>query len=578
MSQELGRISFYLAKDKNTFDSVLKESKLPEQNDDFQIRSFEIDEVEARFLCIRTQSNKPNPPWIDFVNDQLDGEEEKLDFPSYSHRPSAVLLLNIDGKILAATFGASGASLLDKTKFFPDFGIKTAMNMCGNSELRQTKSRTHSITTQNIDRQISQPSDAAAFNLRDTELLKYISAHLEENKNVTLQGKDNLTVKVIGEEKLSWERLIEYCKEFLKQYDDDRYKTLFPNYPNLQEISEEKADELNEKLVELIKAKDFSHIHLAIPEFIADDEFSFSYTNNKKKDDLVFSHIHTDHFSDIKLFNLARIDTKKLKSKSVYAYSHEENRILGYKKWSLYSCIVAEIEIDGECFVLSGGEWRKVDDDFYKAVNEFIENTLVEIDVDDKFHNVDISDADRMQNREEVFNRYYCDNNPDAILFDKAKLRIGQGKKENEFCDVLELNGAGTASIIHVKRYGGSSSINYLFSQANFYCDFFLADEVFLAEIREHIANSNHDRKGDFLTHVKEELADVAGKDYEVNLWILYDNKRNEIPNKSRLPLMAKYEIKLTYDRLRNINKFSAVNLSMIPVKIVNFETAKKKA
>lgn len=574
MASDLGHISFYLAKEGNNFDSVIKADQLLPESDNFKIREFEVADARIKLFCMQNATSKEdNPPWLDFINQQL---ESKIHFKTYSKRPSGLLLIEIDNRILATTFGVRGGVLLEKTNFLPDFGIKTAMNMCGNKEMRQTKSSTHALTTQNINRQLSKPSDALAFGLNESELLQYISAQLEDNSKVTLQGKDNLTIKVIGEDKLSWESLISYGKTFITEYRSDKYKNLFPNYPNLQDVSKEKSDELDLLLINKLQNENYECIHLAIPEFIPNDQFSFSYSNYKTKANNIYSHIDILHLKSEDIINFEKLDIDRIKHKNIYAYSHEEDKILGYKKWGLYTCIVAEIDIQGEYFVLVGGVWRKVDDEFYRAITNFIDNILQEVPVSASYHNIDIYDKDKKQNREEVFNRKYCDLNENAILFDQAKLKIGQGPKDKEFCDILEYNNGEPAHIIHVKQYGGSSSLNYLFSQARFYCEFFLSDEIFLSEIRNHIENSGHAKSALFLDHVKERQADVNGKDYAVRLWILYDGKKSA-PTKSDLPLMAKYELKMTYERLRNIHKYSEINLSMIPVGKVNFKTEKSE-
>ncbi|MDH5691715.1 MAG: TIGR04141 family sporadically distributed protein [Gammaproteobacteria bacterium] len=575
MASELGQISFYLAKEGNDFDSIIKEDNLRPESDNFKIREFEVDGIPAKFFCEQTTTNKPeNPHWLDFINEKIVDGEDKVHFETYSKRPSGLLLININSRIFAASFGVRGGVLLEKGRLLPDFGIKTAMNMCGNKELRQTKSSTHSLTTQNIDRQLSKPSDTFSFGLSETEFLQYISAHLESDKKVTLQGKDNLTIKVVGDNKLSWEKLIDYGKTFVEEYESEKYKDIFPNYPNLQSVTKEKAEELDLALVQRILDENYECIHLAIPEFIADDKFSFSYSNYAKRQNNIFSHLDILQLKAENVLDFGNLDVDRLKNKHVYAYSHEEDKVLGYRKWRLYTCIVAEIELNEEYFVLSGGVWRKVDDEFYTSVTEFVDNVLQERPVSDDYHDIDISVPSKKQNREEVFNEKYCDLNGNAFLFDQAKLRIGQGPKDKEFCDILEWVDGKPADIIHVKKHGGSSSLNYLFSQARFYCEFFLSDEVFLSEIRGHIDNSEHPKKSDFLNHVKEQQADVTGKDYAVRLWVLYDKSKGA-PSKANLPLMAKYELKMTYERLRNIHKYSEISLSMIPVKVVNFKTAK---
>lgn len=574
---ELGKISIYLAKDNMTFDDVIDEAKIPTESTVFKIREFEVNGYSMKFFCRRRiVEESKNPPWIDFVNERLDDESKKIHFYPSSDRPNGLLLLSIQNKVLAASFGAGGISLIKKFQFLDDFGIKTAMNMCGNTELRQTKSSTHSITTQNIDRQLSKPSDSFSFGLNETEFLQYISAHLPENSKVTLQGKDNLTLKVLGDEKLSWEKLIEYAKTFIEQYKKDDYKILFPNYPNFQNVSKEKAEEIDIKLIEKLKNEEYQKIHLAIPEFIADDEFSFSFTNYDKRENKIFSHIEISQLKDEGVLDFSNIALDRIKKTYIYAYSHEQDQILGYKKWELYDCFVAEIELQGECFVLSNGVWKKVDESFYVAITKFIEDVIEEETIPDQFKNIQIADLNRGQNREEVFNDKYHELNDNTIHFDQAKLRIGQGAKDKEFCDLLEYRENDSACIIHVKKYGGSNSINYLFSQARFYCEFFLSDEVFLKEIREHIKLSERDVSQKLLDYIKEEQSELNGKDYSVKLWLLFDNKKQK-PQKSDLPLMAKYDLKLTYERLRNVLKFKDVKLSMVPVQLIYFTKAKKK-
>ena len=366
MVDQIGQISFYLAKEGNDFDSIIDKEKLEPESDNFKTRSFEIDSAQVVFICFQKFSRKSkNAPWIDFVNEQLE-ESERIDFPTKSVWSNGVLLIRIEESILAATFGQSGASLIDKTKFHYDFGIRTAMNMCGNEELRQTKSSTHSIRTQNIDRQLSQPSDTNEFRLGEVEILKYISAHMKADRKVTLQGKDSLTVKVIGDEKITWENIIDFGNQFILNFQSSDFKDKFPNYPNLEDVSKEKSDELDALLIEKLTSHDFEVSHLAIPEFLQDDEFSFSYTDNAKKENKVYSHLDISQLIEL---DIQDKDISFLKRKKVFAYSPKQDRILSHKKWKLYNCIVSEIEDKGECYILSDGNWRKVDSDFYDSVN-----------------------------------------------------------------------------------------------------------------------------------------------------------------------------------------------------------------
>ncbi|RTE85593.1 MULTISPECIES: DUF6119 family protein [Gammaproteobacteria] len=578
MDCEIGKITLYLSKTDKSFADVIETGKLPEEDSDkFKIRRFTVAEHQCIFYC--QQVNNPaheTPPWIDFINENLE-YEQLLNFRPSSERPSGLLLIKKENRIYAAAFGTRGTSWLDKKKFEPDFGIKVAMNMCGNEEVRQAKSAIQSHTTQIIDRQLTKPSNSFDFGMSEIEFLRYISAHIQDDNNITLQGKDCLTIKIIGEEKLSWERLIYFLDKFVDSYGSEAYKELFPNYPNLSPVTEEIQETLDNVLIENLVNEQLDTIHLAIPDFLSDDEYSFSYSNKEKRNNYIVSHIRIeDLYQGAQAIFKTKDDitAKSIKNKKVYAYSHDEDKILANLCWSLYSCIIAEIQYESQCYILSLGEWRKVDNDFYAALNSFVINDLPEDNLAEHFNGIDISCIQSSQNREGIFNDKYCEVNPNAIKFDTAKLRIGLARKDKEFCDILELEN-DIARIVQVKKYGGCSSINYLFSQTRFYCEFFLTDDVFLEEIRGFIQKSGHPKSNDFLEHIKESTEDVVGANYEVQMWLLYDEKKDK-PMKENLPLMAKYELKLTYERLRKTLKYKRVSVVMIPVKIVNFTKAKK--
>lgn len=563
---DLGKITLYVSKENQNFSDVVDTSKLPSDSSQFVNKDFFYKEKRCKFYCLQTRGgNTNNPPWLDFVNSGMD-DADQVNFETRYVRPTGLLLIEWENRIVAACFGLQAGSWLKKYLFEPDFGVKVAMNLCGDKKLRQAKSSIQASTTQMIDRQLSRPSEAFDFGMSETEFIQYISAHLLANEKITLQGKDCLTIKLSGEEKLSWDSLFLFISQFLDAFSKDTYKQLFPNYPNLTPVSDEQIEMLDQKLVSFISERKFDRFHLSIPEFIPDDQYSFTYRIRKKVN--VYSHISTEHIEEEKLFkNLEDISLASLKSKKVYAYSHEESRVIEGQSWKLYDCIVAEVEDEGNCYILSSGIWRKVDDDFYRAVNEFVE-TIIEDDVPENFHNIPIFCMESKKNKESVFNEEYCIRDNRSILFDRSKLRIGKGRADKEFCDIFKLTDE-KGEIIHVKRYGGSSDINHLFSQARFYCEFFLTDAVFVQEIRKHIEESSHEFKKSFLEHVKENLSDIHGQDYIVRLWILYDVSK-EKPTIEGLPLMAKYELKLTCEKLRNALKFRDVKLSMIPVMISN--------
>lgn len=571
---EIAQISFYLAKPKQTFATVLSAEKDVTARDAARQFDFDIDGVHCRFHYFETRSKKSNPPWLDFMNDKIPAVD-RIAFGSFSESPNGILLIDIDARVFAATFGRSASSHLEEDSFEPDFGIKTAMNMCGNEEVRQTRSQSNTVTPTQIDRQVGKPADTFTFGLSEAEDLRYISAHIKDDKSVTLQGRNNLTVKVIGKNRLKWPLIISRCREFRDAFEKKDFATLFPNYKNFRQASNDEIDALNGELLGLLKAKDFGRIQLGIPEFVLDDSFSFSYSDNAKRENTIYAFLDMRQLE--KHLKLEELTVEDLKNKRIYAYSHEEDRVLSYRRWRLYNCIIFEHKLGEKYFVLSDGRWLEVDNDFYNSIIKFASHILHEEPYEDTYKNIDISDTTAKQNKESVFNEEVCKRRPTAILFDRAKLRIGSGRADKEFCDILDMTDTGRVRIIHCKPYKDASSANYLFAQANLYCTAFLQDQVFLDEIRARIEASMSSRKADYLAYIKPEIAELHAPAYDVCLWLLYDAKETK-PEKTDIPLMALYELKLMHDHLRNILKFRAIILRFVPVQKVQFTIARKPA
>jgi uncharacterized protein (TIGR04141 family) len=114
-----------------------------------------------------------------------------------------------------------------------------------------------------------------------------------------LQARDSLTVKVIGEEKLTWERLIAQCQTFRERFEARDYIELFPNYRNFQPATEAETETLNGLLLEALKAKDYSKIDLCIPEFLSSKEYGFSFSNKTKKENKIFSFLSPSQLEEI---------------------------------------------------------------------------------------------------------------------------------------------------------------------------------------------------------------------------------------------------------------------------------------
>ena len=407
---EIAQISFYLGKAGETFETIIDPENKPNGKKTFRSEDFNHGLASCRFIYFETVTKKTNPPWLDFANEKL-AEGKQIKFKSISDSANGILLVMIEGRLFAATFGRSASSCLNARKLEPDFGIKTAMNMCGNEEIRQTKSQSNTITPTQIDRQVAKPADAFTFGLSEAEDLRYISAHMKGDRNVTLQGRDTLTVKVIGDKKLDWDMLIDRCVEFGTAYQSNEFAKLFPNYKNFRRASDIETKALDGELVRALRAGELAKVGLAIPEFLSEEEYSYSYSNHPTRENMIYAFLEPKQLKE--RFKLHEVTLAQLQVNRIYAYDPLEDKVLQYKRWCIYNCISFEHKLDEKYFILSEGRWLEVDTELYDSIMQFVQNVLKVEACEAAYVGIDISDHKAKRNEERIFNDRVCENPKD---------------------------------------------------------------------------------------------------------------------------------------------------------------------
>jgi len=567
MSESLKSISFYLVKERySSFEEVLKKIDAKNVNIKYDIdKSFNVDEAECRFVFAQTKNMKQTPKWIKFINSRLD-DKNQIKIEGFTQSIKSVLLVKTMGRIVAATFGF-GDSLLEKGRFCSDFGIKTAMNLCGNNKVKQTSMVQHKYATQHVSKQASKISDFSDFDMNETDFLNYISAQMTDD--IFLQGRDKITLQTKGDEDISWENILDYIYKFIEAYNDDKYKTLFPYYANFEQVLDtDIISELDTILLRNIKSKRTNKMHLCIPEFRPDDSYSFVYNKHRGIYQVV-SFIDIEDFYKPNRYvfacDVSQLEIDTLKNTYVYSFSHAEDKVLEYDSWKIYDCIIAEISLKGDVYILSAGIWRKVNSNF---LTQILKGLPPEKTVDAKFQNIKIySDID-LKNKESIYNETIA-TLPDIIMFDRSKLGIGDKNKIYEFCDLMDISN-DRIETIHVKQNGGSCQVAHLFTQAKVYGESFLYDATFLNDIRGYIdkyENLKEDKKTQLLLKIPQDINDNKGDMYNIGLWILY-NKDKPKPLLKDLPLMALYELNHAYHILKTRSKYNEVYVSFVPVEM----------
>lgn len=550
------RVTLYKIKSVVGFDDFL----LGNNYDNVEVEEGVAGRIKYEEVHSKNKS-EDDVPWLVFLNSGHD--PKKYEFRSRNKFPRAVMALRIETEqeplFFVAAFGQHADSYVDKDQIVYDFGIKVGMNICHDDGLRRVQTTGHEAISKQTERQASTGAALSVFGINsETEFLRTISGSVkEEYKDVveSFKGKDSITIKFPKESEVSWSYLAEVCRRFEERYHSDDYRgTQFRSYDNLRHENDPVViEQLDQLLCAAIEARDFSRVHLAPPEFVEGD-MEFTYVKAKPDEPAPPTHqdLTIDDIVSVPRRHIKDMTAQRLKSWKIYSYDSEHHAT--YPKWNAYKCIVAEVDLGDQTYVLSNGQWREISEDLKAEIDTFLADEVTELDAPHLLDGVNIWSAVHNQNREDVFNSTVGRACPDLYVLDKSKITIA-GSKSYEVCDLLHLDG----SIIHVKRYSsGAASISHLFTQCKFYSDAFLTDVACRADMRTWIAeddgadNAGKD-KAPFLALIPERSQDVFGQNYTVIFCILHNSDAFAL---SDLPFMSRYELMLSQRYLTEQRKF----------------------
>ncbi|MHB1469749.1 MAG: DUF6119 family protein [Solirubrobacteraceae bacterium] len=156
----------------------------------------------------------------------------------------------------------------------------------------------------------------------------------------------------------------------------------------------------------------------------------------------------------------ATIDLELLKRDRLLAIRADDQIM---DSWPIYRCLVYQVELDGYLFVLSTGDWFRVDLDY---------RDKVEADVNALPRLTGLPNADPGTD-EDAYNIKAAEA-IGALCLDKKFVYDG-GPDKMEICDILTRR----AGMIHIKHRGSSSTLSHLFAQGINSAERLLLDQDF---------------------------------------------------------------------------------------------------
>jgi uncharacterized protein (TIGR04141 family) len=352
-----------------------------------------------------------------------------------------------------------------------DFGLKVVLNTVATDQLKSVDAKTIDETTLHTRRDVSRDSSFSAFGLDITrDLLRAVTGTPQD---------DTLAHRLTGSDALGlWTRaqvpdLPVLMERLLVAYHSDEYKR--KNFEFIDFLRPEKrADrlhELEQTLVDALRARELDDAHIAAPEVLDQLDLSgFRFSSQEDAD------VDPDPDPRISVYRDSRegddIDLALLKADRLIAVRSDGET---YRRWSVYRSLVYEVILEGDLYVLTGGDWFRINLDFKQRVYDQA-NALDRRE--------DLPSADHGTNEDTYNLKAAAALN--AVCLDK-KLVFDGGPDRMEICDILTRDGG----LIHVKQRGASSTLSHLFAQGVNSAERLLQDQEFRRQARDVIEHED---------------------------------------------------------------------------------------
>jgi uncharacterized protein (TIGR04141 family) len=415
---------------------------------------------------------------------------------------SAVLVIRVGSPAEAAaqwfafTFGPTGRFLLRRDCFARGYGLRTALNLIyprsssGGPRLRAVQSKRRSEQVVRASAQSSSQADFEMFDinqLRDV-LGKAVGVPEAPEWGKRISGSDSLTFDV----DVSFDRLGDLCRRIDAAHAQRDYVDRFAWIDNIQTVTDPHVvDLLTANVLQDLRTRNFDRIDLAPPEIIDWDRvasFRYHFDRRRARGGAV---LHPDlRIRDYvaglaRLHDMDTLDVDFLRGAYIFAVDGDER---DQAKWSVWRCLVAQLEVEGRTYLLDEGEFVEVSSDYLAELNRAISAIPMPSRA---------LPATTVGTVEDAYNRAAADGSPDLLRLDRQTVRIEGRTTPIEICDLL----SRSRELIHVKRHLGSSDLSHLFAQGLVSAELLQSSVEFRRAAQQRISEAAAGRAGfDFVT------------------------------------------------------------------------------
>lgn len=390
------------------------------------------------------------PKWANFLPDDVD-----KDLLGKASSPGAILLTTVAGRQYALTFG-SGRFFLDEDAREEDFGLKIVLN---------SVEKVWSIDKDSFDAinaktrtQASKDSSIGEFGIDvEKDLLKAVTGiPTDKSLGVRISGIDGFHACP----PIDIYELPTFLEKIQTLSQLDTYKNgEFAFINQIKPISEkgliEKLDGFVVEKLSTLPVAD-TGVEMILPTIVDFSELVYFRYEHRPRNPVNLRLLDVQSFLEAAARLKWPITIETLRSKIVYAtHADDSASVLG----KVYKCLLAEIDHDGQQYILSGGKWYAIEKGYMAKVNEFYADSPRypgHLPVFGK-------GITKTEYHEGDYNADVASNDTDIHCFDKEFIRPERNQKF-EFCDLYGYKD-GFEDLIHVKIGKSSAALSHMFAQ-----------------------------------------------------------------------------------------------------------------
>lgn len=474
-----------------------------------------------------SKSNPPaTPAWARYVEPLLTGMPDVN-----SASASGVLIVAASGRYFALTFGF-GRNLLDQTKIERRFGLKVALNRIDAKQIRSLDTKTFEDMVVSRSTQTSKNAEQASFGVDAArDLLRAVTGRpVDDRLGRTITGADALVLTT----KVPVQDLKVLLAELLTAYEDDAYKADFAWIDHLAEIKDPAlVGELDDLLVQQLRAGDTTSSHLATPDNLAWDEVQGFKIEGAG--DRIFEDLDLGDYLDGLGPKRSQLKIELLKSRKVRVGWIKTDTF--DTRWPVYSTLVSEQELAGNLYALIEGRWFAISRTLVEEVDGYLAmlpsaNTVLPAALEGE--------------HEDAYNTRAASLNSDLLLLDRQMATAQGARSTIEFCDLLASNG----ELIHVKRKSRSATLSHLFAQGGVSASTLFGDGGFRDQVRDRLSQVAGTDAERWLNLVPDSATEPERTRYKVHFAVLTGTKGAGV---AWLPFFSKLNLMQTAKQIRGL-------------------------